>query len=205
MPSSSSTTSNSKNALITALVASVLAILTSSVASAHYVLTSPLTRGFSDDNEPTSPCGGFNTTVNPVAFPLSKLAKSNVSISAFHSKANVSVSIQLTGASSFTLIKTFATDFGTVNTCSNLPPWNSSFLIDLTAVSGAKSGDKAVIQTIFDGPDGALYQCADVVLGDATGLAARTDDGLATIPDLRPTDLCTVANIKDLCPAVVCP
>ncbi|KAI9362110.1 hypothetical protein DFJ73DRAFT_813489 [Zopfochytrium polystomum] len=139
------------------LALSALALLGSSaVVNAHYVLTSPLTRGFSDDDEPTVPCGGFDSPVNPVAFPL----KSSVSISAFHSAATVNVSIKIGDAADFTQVTSVKVDFGKVDPCSNIPPWNSTIPVDLSKLKGATAGAKAVIQTVFDGPDGALYQCA---------------------------------------------
>ncbi|KAI9318864.1 hypothetical protein DFJ73DRAFT_967430, partial [Zopfochytrium polystomum] len=171
------------------------------VVNAHYVLTSPLTRGFSDDDEPTAPCGGFDSPVNPVAFPL----QSSVAISAFHSTGTVNVSIKIGDADDFTQVTSVTVDFGKVDPCSNIPPWNSTIPVDLSALSGATEGGQAVIQTVFDGPTVRLYQCADVVLGDATDLPARTDDGAQDLPDLRPTDLCSVPQIGDICPNLQCP
>jgi hypothetical protein len=47
-------------------------LLCSSAAMAHYTLDYPLSRGFSDDNEPKAPCGGYDTVGNRTQFPLSK-------------------------------------------------------------------------------------------------------------------------------------
>lgn len=47
-------------------------LLCSSAAMAHYTLDYPASRGFNDDNEPTGPCGGFDTVKNRTEFPLSK-------------------------------------------------------------------------------------------------------------------------------------
>lgn len=39
--------------------------------------------------------------------------------------------------------------------------------IDLTKYPEAKDGAPATIQVVFDGGDGLLYQCSDVLLGNA--------------------------------------
>ncbi|KAJ3106123.1 hypothetical protein HDU97_006940 [Phlyctochytrium planicorne] len=175
------------------------------VANAHYILTTPRTRGFSDDDEAKGPCGSFDVAVNPVAFPL----QSVVEIAAFHSKGNLTINIRAASATAFTKISTTAIEHNETGVC-NPPPYFEKYSVDLTKIEGLtlKEGDNAVIQTVFDGPDGILYQCADVQIGSSKTLPARNDAGVSTVKDddIAPIDLCTkgpdvIAQCKLTCNA----
>ncbi|KAJ3111178.1 hypothetical protein HDU96_005918 [Phlyctochytrium bullatum] len=180
--------------------AASLAVL-AHVANAHYVLTVPLTRGFDDDAQVNGPCGGYNASVNPVAFPLSTY----VEISATHSTGKLTVNLRpAEGTAAFTRLGEFDVSNGAVGPC-NPPPYIDRF--NVTVPSAFKSGDRAVLQTIFDGPDGRLYQCADVVIGTpATPLPARDDDGFKDIKpdDITAGDACSNPGVASVCPQLQC-
>ncbi|KAJ3099551.1 hypothetical protein HDU97_002952 [Phlyctochytrium planicorne] len=210
----------------------LLLTLLPTLIHAHFVLTTPLTRAFNDENLIQAPCGAANDAVNPVALALSRYphsfssslhsrlfltfptrpqtkTESNITIAAHHAKANITVNLLYPSPSSLSSntvipIQTLSVDYGKLDLChNNNPPWNTTIPIEIP--TSFLSTPKAILQLIFSGPDGDQYQCADVILTtDPKPLPPRTDKGLETIPDLSRPDLCLVPNILATCPNLVC-
>ncbi|RUS16109.1 hypothetical protein BC937DRAFT_91606 [Endogone sp. FLAS-F59071] len=147
-----------------ALVA-LLAALSASLVSAHYQLTYPAARGFVEDQEPTAPCGGFNSLQNRTEFPISG---GFLEIYSEHVKATFQINLVFSSNpqdSDFT-----AADNSSVENTNVNNPGNICFPLSLSGIAQAKNGTNATIQTIYNAGDGTLYQCADVVLvTNATG------------------------------------
>ncbi|GJJ71603.1 hypothetical protein EMPS_03953 [Entomortierella parvispora] len=173
------------------------ALLCSSAASAHFILTYPASRGFNDDAEPTGPCGGFNALSNRTQFPLTN---GFVEILSVHPSSTLQINVVLgsnPAAADFT-----AAASTPANSTSMNHPGHGCFPLNLSSFNGAANNANATIQLIYNGGDGPLYQCADVVLvtsapgfdqsqcvnnNDATtsssGVApAPTGSGAASIP-----------------------
>ncbi|KAJ3175693.1 hypothetical protein HDU87_005836 [Geranomyces variabilis] len=146
------------------------------VAQAHFTLDSPQTRGMDEDKEPTAPCGGFDTISNPRQnFPISggviKLTSEHTTASTkffFVSGAAPAAadftnsSLSHSAAADLAITKAGPTQSATVNL--------SSF---------AKVGDVGTIQLIFNGGDGNLFQCSDVMLTAAVTPAPATGTSAA--------------------------
>ncbi|KAI0786023.1 hypothetical protein C8Q75DRAFT_298961 [Abortiporus biennis] len=126
--------------------------------SAHFQLQYPVPRGvFVEDNEPTF-CDGYNTAAsNRSEFPLSG---GFISINSEHPQFTVGV--QLSTLQNPTSFQNFSTAVNFFQASGEGP---FCFPIDLTA-AGASSGANATLQIIFDGGDGQLYQCADVIVSN---------------------------------------
>ncbi|KAM0754609.1 hypothetical protein T439DRAFT_321645 [Meredithblackwellia eburnea MCA 4105] len=137
-----------------------------SVASAHFTLDFPQTRGFDEDLEPNF-CGGFNLSSTRVPFPLSG---GPILIDSHHPSADVAILISFNSdptsfaqfnttpsGQTYGLLKPFGTITGLGEFCFNV---NVSAL----GLSSVSNGTAATIQVAYNGGDGALYQCSDVVL-----------------------------------------
>ncbi|KAL8283645.1 hypothetical protein RQP46_005440 [Phenoliferia psychrophenolica] len=137
-----------------------------SVASAHFTLDYPQTRGFNEDIEGNF-CGGFNSSATRVPFPLSS---GPILIDSHHPSADVAILISFvqspttfrdfnttSNGATYGLLKSFGTITGQGEFCFN---------VDVSAlnVAGVGNGSLATIQVEFNGGDGALFQCSDVVL-----------------------------------------
>ncbi|KAG0208508.1 hypothetical protein BGX28_000562 [Mortierella sp. GBA30] len=134
-------------------------LLCSSAVMAHYTLDYPQSRGFSDDNEPTAPCGGFNSVANRTQFPLTK---GFLQIYSAHVSADLKINVVYgnnPSAADFTAAA--ATPAGSL---SINHPGNACLPLDLSSFKGAANNTNATIQIIYNGGDSPLYQCADVVL-----------------------------------------
>lgn len=120
-----------------------------STAIAHYQLSSPTNRGYDDLAELTPPCAGFPLSSRSL-FPL----KAPVIIASYHNAAVLSTFI------SFSSNPTSNSDFISVggNTTVSSLGTVSTAMIDFTQFN-ATVGRNATIQTIYNGPDGLLYQC----------------------------------------------
>ncbi|KAJ3099138.1 hypothetical protein HDU96_010816 [Phlyctochytrium bullatum] len=186
-------------AVVVAVVAAFAALCIVG-CDAHYYLTVPRTRGFDLFGTLKGPCGSFDDIVNPVAFP----AKSSIAIAALHSKATIRISVRKQGDTAFTSIGSFQIDFGKEGPC-NPPPYLTGHPVDLTT-AGLRDGDLATLQTVFDGPDGLLYQCADIKVGDWPDLPPRDDEGVETVTDedIEPIDPCIIPDIEQFCPQINC-
>ncbi|KAI9028094.1 hypothetical protein CLU79DRAFT_682344, partial [Phycomyces nitens] len=129
---------------------------------AHFSLTYPPTRGFSESIEATAPCGGYDTPLaNRTQFPLTN---GFVEINAEHPTYTYQVNILINNsptAADFT-----SSNLVTVASGKNSFPMAACLPLNLTAAPEAKNGTLATLQITFNGGDGALYQCTDVILTD---------------------------------------
>ncbi|BGO93833.1 hypothetical protein NBRC10512_004622 [Rhodotorula toruloides] len=138
------------------------------LASAHFTLDYPYTRGFDEDLEPQF-CGGFNTpSSSRTPYPLSGSAP--LLIDSHHPTADVAVLIsfdqnpsnfsafnQTSEGQGYGLLKPFGRINGQGEFCFNVD-------IASLGVNGLQNGSVATIQVEFNGGDGALFQCSDIVL-----------------------------------------
>ncbi|BGP34266.1 hypothetical protein JCM10296v2_006081 [Rhodotorula toruloides] len=138
------------------------------LASAHFTLDYPYTRGFDEDLEPQF-CGGFNTPSSlRTPYPLSGSAP--LLIDSHHPTADVAVLIsfdqnpsnfsafnQTSEGQRYGLLKPFGRINGQGEFCFNVD-------IASLGVNGLQNGSVATIQVEFNGGDGALFQCSDIVL-----------------------------------------
>ncbi|WVF70824.1 hypothetical protein IAT40_005618 [Kwoniella sp. CBS 6097] len=150
-------------ALETLFAASVLA----STALAHFTLDYPTSRGFDDDNEPQF-CGGFNSVETRQSFPL---GQGPVHIDSHHNLATVVAFISTSpNPTSFD-------DFNTTSNGTSIPlatdffqvtSGEKCFNVNLGALEGLglTNGSEVTLQIQYDGGDGNLYQCADLILID---------------------------------------
>ncbi|KAK4687375.1 hypothetical protein P7C73_g2732, partial [Tremellales sp. Uapishka_1] len=135
-----------------------------SSALAHFTLDFPTSRGFDEDTE-SQFCGGFNTINTRQPFPL---GQSPVQIDSHHTLATVVA---------FVSTSTNPTSFNDFNTTSNgtaipfLTPFfqisegEACFDVNMGALGlGLTNGSLVTLQIQFDGGDGNLFQCADLIL-----------------------------------------
>ncbi|KAI8588504.1 hypothetical protein BDZ88DRAFT_397186 [Geranomyces variabilis] len=131
------------------------------VAQAHFTLDSPKSRGMEESKEPTGPCGGFDTIASPRnEFPISGGV---IKLTSEHTTASAKfffVSGAAPAAADFTNNSTAHPATADLAITKAAP--TQSAPVDLS--SFAKVGDVGTIQLIFNGGDGNLYQCSDVVL-----------------------------------------
>ncbi|KAL7418760.1 hypothetical protein Q5752_006443 [Cryptotrichosporon argae] len=142
----------------------LLAAALASTALAHFTLDYPLSRGFDEDTEPDF-CGGFTTVEARQPFPLSS---GPIWIDSHHTLATVDAFISTSAdPQSFS-------DFNTTSNGTDIPLLTSYFQVgegeycwnvDFAGLNlGLTNGSLVTLQIQFDGPDGYLYQCADLVL-----------------------------------------
>ncbi|GAA5954975.1 hypothetical protein JCM8115_005584 [Rhodotorula mucilaginosa] len=140
------------------------------LASAHFTLDYPTSRGFDEDIEPQF-CGGFPTPSSErTPFPLSGSAP--VLIDSHHPSAIVGMFLsfdsnptsfsqfnQTSSGQQYGLLDNFGSITGSGEFC---------FQVDVASlgVSGLSNGSVATLQVEFNGGDGSLFQCADLVLVD---------------------------------------
>ncbi|WRT64056.1 uncharacterized protein IL334_000984 [Kwoniella shivajii] len=145
----------------TFLAASALA----STAIAHFTLDYPTSRGFDDDNEPQY-CGGFpDVASSRQSFPL---GKGPIWIDSHHNLATVVAFISTSSS------PTSFSDFNTTSNGTSIPLASSIFQVkegeacfnvDLSSLGvGLTNGSQVTLQVQYDGGDGNLYQCTDLVL-----------------------------------------
>ncbi|KAG0139291.1 hypothetical protein CROQUDRAFT_699647 [Cronartium quercuum f. sp. fusiforme G11] len=139
-----------------------------SIASAHFTLDFPLTRGFDEDKEPTF-CGGFPTNASGrQVFPLSGAAP--VLINSHHQTAQVAIILSVNPN------PTAFADFNSSNKVDFLMPFGTikgqgqyCFTVDIATLASQISpapvnGTLATLQVEFNGGDGVLLQCSDLIL-----------------------------------------
>ncbi|GAA5910112.1 hypothetical protein JCM8208_000959 [Rhodotorula glutinis] len=150
--------------LATTLIAAALPFL----ASAHFTLDYPLTRGFDEDLE-SQFCGGFPTpALSRSPFPLSGAAP--VTIASHHASADVAIFLsfdtnptsfadfnETSSGQSYGPLKPFGQITGTGDYC---------YTVDIASlgISNLSNGTAATLQVEYNGGDGYLFQCADLVL-----------------------------------------
>ncbi|GAA5986191.1 hypothetical protein JCM10908_006450 [Rhodotorula pacifica] len=140
------------------------------LVSAHFTLDYPTSRGFDEDIEPQF-CGGFSTPSSQRSpFPLSGSAP--VLIDSHHPSAIVGMFLsfdsnptnfsqfnQTSSGQQYGLLSNFGSITGNGKFC---------FQVDVASlgVNGLSNGSLATLQVEFNGGDGSLFQCADLVLVD---------------------------------------
>ncbi|OCF42434.1 hypothetical protein I317_03679 [Kwoniella heveanensis CBS 569] len=137
-----------------------------STVYAHFTLDYPTSRGFDDDNEPQF-CGGFNSVETRQPFPL---GQGPVHIDSHHNLATVVAFISTSSN------PTSFDDFNTTSNGTSIPlatdffqvtSGDKCFNVNLGALGlGLTNGSEVTLQIQYDGGDGNLYQCADLVLID---------------------------------------
>ncbi|KAG0170636.1 hypothetical protein DFQ28_000160 [Apophysomyces sp. BC1034] len=140
---------------------SFLALLLVSVASAHFQLTYPTSRGFNEDQEPTAPCGGFDSVQPRTQFPLQN---GFVEIAAHHPQYTYQVNVLINNQP--TTADFVAANLKQIAMGQRNYPMAACLPVNFANVTDAKNGVNATIQVLFNGGDGQLYQCTDVVLVD---------------------------------------
>ncbi|WWC99593.1 hypothetical protein V866_006497 [Kwoniella sp. B9012] len=146
-----------KSILATSLIAST--------AFAHFTLDYPTSRGFDDDNEPQY-CGGFPNVASPrQSFPL---GQGPIWIDSHHTLATVVAFISTSSS------PTSFDDFNTTSNGTSIPlaspifqvkEGEACFNVDLGGLGvGLTNGSEVTLQVQYDGGDGNLYQCTDLVL-----------------------------------------
>ncbi|RSH85456.1 hypothetical protein EHS25_004852 [Saitozyma podzolica] len=138
--------------------------LGASAALAHFTLDYPTSRGFDDNNEPQF-CGGFTNVETRQPFSL---GSGPVWIDSHHTLATVdaflSVSVDPTSFNDFNTTSNgttipMVTNFFQVNEGEHC--WN----VNLGALGiGLTNGSLVTLQIQYNGGDGNLYQCTDLVL-----------------------------------------
>ncbi|EGG01765.1 Hypothetical protein MELLADRAFT_38921 [Melampsora larici-populina 98AG31] len=162
-----------------ALTSILMALFAAHLISAHFTLDFPATRGFDEDKE-ASFCGGFSVPTNSsgrTKFPLSGLAP--VRITSHHQKAEVTILLSVkpnpTSLSDFktkgqsNCLMSYTTIVGQGKFCFMVDVSNLASKITPAPVEGSL----ATIQVLFNGGDGILYQCTDVVLTQAAKIPKK--------------------------------
>ncbi|WWC66454.1 uncharacterized protein I206_100356 [Kwoniella pini CBS 10737] len=136
-----------------------------SSALAHFTLDYPTSRGFDDDNEPQY-CGGFpNVASTRQPFPL---GQGPIHIDSHHNLATVVAFISTSSN------PTSFDDFNTTSNGTSIPlassifqvkEGDSCFNVNLGNLGvGLINGSQVTLQVQYDGGDGNLYQCTDLIL-----------------------------------------
>ncbi|WVW82200.1 hypothetical protein I302_104206 [Kwoniella bestiolae CBS 10118] len=141
------------------------ACLLASTTFAHFTLDYPTSRGFDDDNEPQY-CGGFPNVASPRQ-PFS-LGQGPIRIDSHHNLATVVAFISTSSN------PTSFNDFNTTSNGTSIPlatpifqvkQGEYCFNVDLGGLGvGLSNGSEVTLQVQYDGGDGNLYQCTDLIL-----------------------------------------
>ncbi len=159
------------------VISLALSMLTlTQVASAHFTLDYPPTRGFDEDLEPKF-CGGFDTP-SQTRTPFS-LGNATMTINNHHDSATVSVLIALDSDPTSFFQFSNGTTLPFVKSYFTVPKGINCFYVDLSTAlenQNIANGTLATLQVRFDGGDGDLFQCSDVILlsEDTTGVFNQT-------------------------------
>ncbi|KAF8587337.1 hypothetical protein K439DRAFT_1338632 [Ramaria rubella] len=147
----------------------------------HFLLNYPQTRGFNEDLE-TNFCGGFPLS-NRSEFPLSG---GMVSITSEHPQSDIDILI------SFDANPTMFGEFNQTASGTTIPfllPFtkmnaqgDACFPVNISSLglSEAQNGANATIMVQYNGGDGELYQCADVMLSNSFSVPSGTKCDNAT-------------------------
>ena len=118
------------------------------LASAHFILEYPLRAGFSEDKEPTSPCGGFTPTLTSDS-PFLAVDRFQVLIRNVHPVGQWS----FRGTTSTAAPYAFEEIVPVVNTTGV-----SNFCLEYMSAPSEWAGKGGVLQVVDNSPDGILYQ-----------------------------------------------
>ncbi|KAH6898210.1 hypothetical protein B0T10DRAFT_453553 [Thelonectria olida] len=131
-----------------------------SAASAHFVLKYPESIGFSDDDEGTSPCGGFTPDFSGDKVVDFHVGGEAIALRSTHQQANwlFRVTTDQKAKSGWEQIFPIVQQSGLGDFCEPSIVLNSSYV-----------GKKGVVGIVSNAPDGLLYQCiaANFVKGSA--------------------------------------
>lgn len=147
-------------AVLVAALVSIQAVL------GHYTVTYPNSRGFDETKEPTAPCGGFDTVGTRTPFPLKG---GFVEIDSGHTSYSYVVNLLVDNAPTTADFSNSTANVQVATGSRSYPQAACLSLDDLSKNSEAKAGANATIQVVYNGGDGALYQCIDVTLADNVG------------------------------------
>lgn len=150
-------------------LSTILALATFAVAtSAHFTLDYPRTRGFDEDLESDSFCGGFHTISTPRSpFYLD----GPISIDSHHDSATVNIYLSLsppTSAQSFLSLPPLRHDISITG------QGEFCFHANATGMTGVQDGVNGTIMVEYiNNVHGHLYQCADVVFTGDQGVGSN--------------------------------
>ncbi|KAG1441948.1 hypothetical protein G6F56_011269 [Rhizopus delemar] len=117
----------------------------------HFTLTYPSSRGFNEDQESISPCGGFNTASSErVVFPLQ-----NAFIEINSGHTSYSYQINAITGNSTTLVG------------SGSRSYPQASCLSLNSLDGISAGTNTTLQVVYNGGDGLLYQCVDATFANS--------------------------------------
>jgi len=128
------------------------------LASAHFLLNWPPSRGFDDDKAVTFPCGGFDSvSKNRTAFPATG---GPIQLDMHHTQTDIMVILALgsdPGSNYNIVLRPTVAEEGLGNFCLGM--------VSVPEGLNFTEGQDATIQVVSNGdPNGGLYQCADVTL-----------------------------------------
>ncbi|KAF1991651.1 NAC-domain-containing protein [Aulographum hederae CBS 113979] len=134
---------------------SLLLTLLPLTVSAHFQLTYPPSRGFSEDTEVTFPCGGFNDIQSDrTQWPLTN---GPVALDLEHTESRIQILLAMGNNP--------GEAFNTVLVPTFMEQGPNDFCISITIPDNMNitAGTNATLQVVTNGdPDGGLYQCADI-------------------------------------------
>ncbi|KAI0034907.1 hypothetical protein K488DRAFT_18677, partial [Vararia minispora EC-137] len=150
------------------------------VARAHFQLQYPPPRGPFVDTSEVNFCDDYVNAGNRTAFPLSNgFVTLNVEHPSWNIEFEISTVQNPTTFTNFTsggqeqIVRQFASATGEGVFCIPLP-------LNNTGVSGVQDGANVTILIIFNGGDGALYQCADLTLSNTATIPSNITCSNAT-------------------------
>ncbi|KAI9261825.1 hypothetical protein EDC94DRAFT_541039 [Helicostylum pulchrum] len=132
------------------------------IASAHFELKYPTTRGFDETKEPTFPCGGSDTVENRTQIPLKNAF---VEIDSGHT--SYSYVVNVVAKNDPTTADFSTSELVQVSSGTRSYPQAACLPLSLSNSTSITNGSNATIQVIFNGGDGLLYQCTDVTFVDS--------------------------------------
>ncbi|ORY51587.1 hypothetical protein BCR33DRAFT_780540 [Rhizoclosmatium globosum] len=168
----------------------LLSLLLAAVASAHFIITSPVSRPFDDELEVKNPCGG-----QPLAQEQTFQSVTGGSI--------VGRLLHPTGKARFSMVLSkvdpTADQFGQVliGPGDNVQVTEGVFStgpMDLSAIPGVKDGAPATFQVVMQTVDGVLYVCIDVNLV-ARSISQPAATTAAAPPVIQPEQTTTAAAV----------
>ncbi|KAI8640279.1 hypothetical protein BD408DRAFT_243762 [Parasitella parasitica] len=143
-------------------IAFIVALISVQSVLAHYTVSYPNSRGFDETKEPTAPCGGFDSVGTRSQFPLND---GFVEINSGHTSYSYMINLLVENEPAVADFSNNSANVA-VATGTRSYPQAACLSLDLTKNSAAKAGANATIQIVYNGGDGELYQCIDVVLAD---------------------------------------
>ncbi|KAI8058978.1 uncharacterized protein B0P05DRAFT_559236 [Gilbertella persicaria] len=122
------------------------------VAFAHFELLYPPTRGFNEDTESTTPCGGANTVGNRTQMPLS-----NAFVQIYSSHPVYQYGIYIVAKNNPSAAD-FNTNLTTIGSGGRNYPEAACLPLNLNLDPGITAGTNATLQVQYNGGDSILYQ-----------------------------------------------